>query len=765
MATGGLTQLVLAIIITGFSGIVAQTILLREMLIIFSGNEFSIGVIMGSWVIWEATGAFLGGKVSDRLKDHGGFLIWLMLLFSLTFPLSVYLARVAKIMMGISPDLGVGIVEILAASMMILLPAGFFHGMLFTISCALFNRMTDEAPSSVGRAYFFEMVGTIAGGLIVSYVFIPVLNAFETAISVALLNVLICLAMLLSSGFHKKSFAILVSVAVLVVSVTLLAGNGANTLQQKSLAQQWQGKKIVSYENSLYQNIVVIQNQDQLTFYTDGIPAVTMPVPDIAFVEEFAHIPLLLHPNPERILLLGGGAGGVIQEILKHSTVKTVDYLEIDPQFLRTIEKFTPANVGQILRNPRVVPHYADGRIFIRGAAHRYDTVLIGFAPPLTLNANRFFTEEFFRQIRTIIGREGMLVLFGAGSTSYYSRELIRANAVSYATLKSVFRHVMVVPGDFNLFIASETDYSRELSPTVLIQRLMARGITTHLITKSHLEYRFDEERRTWYLSLVDIPGVPANKDFKPKGLYHNILFNNLLFSPYLKPLFDSLARIDLYVVAIFFGAVFLVFAGLQRKYQAVSVPYAVTTSGFASMVLHLVLLFGFQTVYGFVFHEIGILIAAFMAGLAVGGIMTASWPRNRKRELSIFIKTELAIILLSVFLIWFFRALESGFEVKPAFLRISFPILLLVSGLVTGMEFPLANRLYLKQRDHFSFGDAPFGKTVGLLYCLDLLGGWVGGVFGAFLFIPSLGLTQACLGLAILKASSCLLLLSFPRK
>ena len=90
---------------------------------------------------------------------------------------------------------------------------------------------------------------------------------------------------------------------------------------------------------------------------------------------------------------------------------------------------------------------------------------------------------------------------------------------------------------------------------------------------------------------------------------------------------------------------------------------------------------------------------------------------------------------------------------------------ILFASGLLTGMEFPLANRIYLKRVDHFNFGSSHVGKTVGLLYGLDLLGGWIGGLVGGFLFIPLLGMINGCLALAFLKISSLLLLLTFPRK
>ena len=765
MDMGDRIRFIFAVLVTGFSGIVAQTILLRETLIIFSGNEFSIGIIIGSWVVWEAIGAFLGGKISDRISEHGSLLSWLMMLFSVSFPGSIYLTRIAKILMGVSPDMGVGIVETLYYSLVILFPTGFFHGILFTVACGMYNRITEGSSSSIGKVYFYEMLGTIVGGILVSYIFIPIFHSFEIAIGIASLNALICLAMLLFSDIARKTLAIITGFAVLVLSIVLLAGSGADRIHFDSIARQWQGKKVISYENTLYQNIVVARNQDQLTFYTDGIPIMTTPVPDVTFVEEFSHIPLLSHPNPESILVLGGGSGGVIHEILKHPNVKIVDYVEIDPQFLITVKKFSTPLSHQDLTDNRVIQHYIDGRIFVKKTTRKYDAILLGIAPPLTLQTNRFFTQEFYKNIRSILKDQGILSFYLTGSPSYYSHELRYMNASIYRTIKSVFSHVFVVPGDVNLYIASLSNHHADISSLLLSKRIVERGIKTNLINQVHLDYRFQEDRRQWYTSLVDIPTAPFNRDFEPKGLYYNILFNNLLFTPYLKSLFNTIVKLNIYTVAAIFGAIFLIFLSLQKKYHTISLPFAITTTGFTSMVLQLILLFGFQIIYGYVFYEIGILITAFMAGLAIGGILTSAWPSHGKRKLGVFMKIELGIILVSILLIFLFRYLEVAIHVEPFFMRITFLVLLFVSGILAGMEFPLANRLYIQQTDYFSFRRDDIGKTVGLLYCVDLLGGWVGGVFGGFLLIPTLGITQACLSLAILKVCSFLLLFTFPRK
>ncbi len=89
-------------------------------------------------------------------------------------------------------------------------------------------------------------------------------------------------------------------------------------------------------------------------------------------------------------------------------------------------------------------------------------------------------------------------------------------NACMYRTIKSVFPGVFVVPGDINLYIATADNNREDISPLLLSKRMTERDIKTNLISQVHLEYRFQDDRRQWYLSMVDLPAAPFNKDFAP---------------------------------------------------------------------------------------------------------------------------------------------------------------------------------------------------------------------------------------------------------
>jgi spermidine synthase len=182
-------------------------------------------------------------------------------------------------------------------------------------------------------------------------------------------------------------------------------------LHHYSIKAQWKNQNVVHYQNSQYGNICILENEGQYIFFQDGIPNIITPIPDIPYIEEFVHLPLLAHPEPARILILSGGAGGLISEALKHPSIEAIEYAELDPLLLDLLRKFPTPLTESELNDRRVQIKHVDGRLLLRTAKHRYDLIFIGIQEPSSLQANRFFTEEFFSLAKERLNKDGILVL------------------------------------------------------------------------------------------------------------------------------------------------------------------------------------------------------------------------------------------------------------------------------------------------------------------------------------------------------------------
>ncbi|MBU3958806.1 MAG: spermine synthase, partial [Candidatus Omnitrophica bacterium] len=505
-------RLIFAIMVMGFSGLVAQILLLRELLIIFYGNELSIGIILANWLILEAFGCFFLGKRIGHFKRRIGAFVGLQLIFSLYLPLAIYLIRTLKDIIGVSAGEGLGLIPMLCSSFLILLPISVSHGALFTFGCKLYSLYSSDkgrslpdawqagasgskqqGAQSIGKVYIYETIGTILGGIGLTYLLIPYFHSFQIAFGVSLLNIILC-AYLLGPFWQKKQIATnkvlgSLSGALLVVCAYLLFSPESDKIQQFSVNQQWKGQEVLHYQNSTYGNVVVTKREGQYTLFSDGIPIITSPVPDITFVEEFVHLPMLSHLQPKEILVISGGAGGLINEILKHP-VERVDYAELDPLILEAVRRFPTALTEGELSDPRVNIKHIDGRLFVKTSLHKYDLVLVGLSNPSDLQVNRLFTKEFFSLVLKRLKEEGILVISLPGSLTYLSEELKNLNTCILNTLETIYPYVRAIPGDgTNLYLASTSPGVSLINHSQLSQRLKERKLNLSLLTPGHIEY------------------------------------------------------------------------------------------------------------------------------------------------------------------------------------------------------------------------------------------------------------------------------------
>ena len=754
-------RLGLAIVTMGFSGLVAQMLLLRELLVVFSGNELSIGIVFANWLVLEAVGCFFVGQMAESTKHRIETFAGITILFSLSLPAAIYLTRILKGLIGISIGESIGFLPMLYSSFLILLPVSVSHGALFTFNCKIYATFFPHDASSIGKVYVYETVGTIIGGIVWTYLLIPYLNAFEMAVGLAVLNFLVLLVLLShywKLGVRHQTIAV-ISGLFLAFSSYLFVTGGADRLHRLSINDQWKGHNIVHYQNSIYGNTTVIKNGEQYLFFSDGILNLITPIPDIEFIEKFVHLPLLAHPDPKRLLVLSGGAGGVIDEIIKHPSVELLDYAELDPLFLELIRKFPTDLTENELANRKVKVRHIDGRLFLQKTPNQYDIILVSLSNPTDLQTNRFFTQEFFSLTQKKLKNNGILVIGLPGSLSYSSDELKNLNGCIYNTLKSVFAHIRVFPGDdTNLFLASNSEAISLINQTRMVNRLNDRNLNLNVLIPRHIMRNLHPGWQTWFTAFLEGSTRKINRDFKPVGVFYSVSHWNALFAPYLSGLFRWLEKIDLRMIFIFF-AFFVLFLYFLVRHQnrdvfGAGIPLCIATTGFAGMIFDLALIFTFQSIYGYVFSWIGLLVTSFMAGTAAGAMIVTSLLNRIKNCLKYFIATDLTIICFSCAFPFVFLVLHPNLDSSGGFglMKVLFLIISFICGSLTGAQFPLANTIYL-------MGDTTIAKTAGVLYSSDLLGGWLGGVVGSVVLLPVIGLLGSCIVVALLKLCSFIIL------
>ena len=732
---------------TGMLGIAAQGLLLRELLVCFSGNELSIGVSLGLWLLLEAGGSWLAGRSRRRQPVARAFII-LTSALCLTFPAAVLVARLARPWFGLAPGQVPSLPVMLAIAFITLLPVSLLHGAQFTLGVELMHHSCSSPPQAVRRTYIVETLGSIVGGLLLALVLVDRAGSLRIALILGGLNLLALVGLELNSistSFQPKpACAWGLGSSLLLLGFGLAIGTGNdNRLERATIQRQYPGQSIVWFGNSHYSEIVVLRREEQYTVLCDGIPTIVVPTPDQALVEEFAHIPMLLHGRAQRVLLIGGGLDGMLGELAKYPDA-VIDYCEPDPMLIDVVRRFMADQTRSAFAGGRIRFARIDGRSFLRQSpAGVYDIILIGSGLPTTLQLNRLFTREFFLLARSRLAADGVLAMTTPGSTAYLGDDLARMNAIRNLTLHSVFRQVEVLPGDFNIILAHNRDRGlNRPPPEELERRLRDLNIDAPFLTAGEFARRGSPDAVTDYWQQVSSCRAPVeiNADAHPTEVMAALSYRLAATDPraagWFRPAggwrrFLPLAPLLLLVAAL----------ALRRRRRRFVLGWAALSTGLSGATVSLLLLLAFQVTAGTVYLNLILLTTAFMAGTAIGGFFSGPLLMLDAAN-GVVLILPLAVMRIP----------------SPGFSYTAVMVAAIVAGLLLGMEFIAVNRAFFVPSADAQRQAQP-GRTAGGLYAADLLGGFLGSMLVPIFLVPALGMTATAVAILAIKLLSVLAL------
>lgn len=726
--------LLLSFITVGLGESIAQVLLIRELIVNFQGNELSLGVIFANWLLLTALGSGILGRWVDKFPKKPSLFSLTQILFFLILPLQILLSRSVNSLIGIEPGEMVPLLLIFYSSLLVLAPSCLLNGFQFALGCRL---LSEEEISAIyiGRIYIAEAIGCMAGGVLFTYFLVYHFNPLQIALFSGLMNLITAILLL-----KPHSFSFFFTLFFLGGGIYLFSSQNINHLNEISRGWQWRNQKLVYQEDSIYGNITITKMDGQLNFYENGLLLFTAPYPDIAFNEELTHLSLLFHPSPKRVLLLGGGMGGVLKEIVKHN-VEELNYVELDPLIINLARKFLPYE-----EDPRINLEYTDGRFFVKRKEKKYDGVIMNLPPPSNLQLNRFYTREFFQEVSKILTPSGIFSFGMPASESYMSEEMVRQNKCIFETLKEVFPEVLIIPGDFCIFVAFPS--KGNIPPLEeIFHRFQERKLSTRLITLPYLYYKFSPKRAMYFLKKFSGEEVRINQDLQPLATFYNLSLWNVIFYPESRSFFQGIQRIKWWFFPFLLLSIFP-FLFLLKKSNIISVIFAIITTGFFGLTFSIILVFSFQILYGYLYHKMGILISAFMLGLALGGYYMNYRMERIKENFKVLKKIETLIISYSFFLPFILMLLFTYSQEVSPFTEFLLYLLNCNTGFLVGLQFPLASRIYLAKEKRV-------GKSAGILYASDLLGAVMGAILVATFFIPLYGIIITCFLVFFLKIVS----------
>ncbi|MCF7934886.1 MAG: polyamine aminopropyltransferase [Synergistales bacterium] len=191
-------------------------------------------------------------------------------------------------------------------------------------------------------------------------------------------------------------------------------------------------KRVLRNIQTAYQHLLVVETQQYGNLLAlDGAIQIT-EADEFAYHEMMAHIPSCAHPSPKRALVVGGGDGGVIRELLKHDSIEEAVLVDIDPEVTRASRDFFP-KVSKALDEDRVTLLTADALAYIKGQSGSFDIVVVDSTDPVDFAAG-LFRAPFYRDVAKALRPEGIMI--AQTESPFAEPELVQG---AYRELSTVF--------------------------------------------------------------------------------------------------------------------------------------------------------------------------------------------------------------------------------------------------------------------------------------------------------------------------------------
>jgi spermidine synthase len=736
-----------ALTLIGFSAIIGQIVLMRELIVVFNGNEISLGIMLATWLFWTAAGSSLSSGFALGGNNPRRAVAALECLLGVSLLPTIWALRTSRTFFQTVPGELVGPVPMMLTSLACLSLFCLVSGSLFVVATRMYQQeCAVSARVATSSAYLLEAAGSGLGGILASLVLLRFLESFQIATVVAILN--LCMAAVLLFRMSRKQLgavtvaAALFAVVLLTIPLLLYV---APSFDRSAQARLWRGFRLVGSRDSIYGNLAVIETGNPETgnirsIYDNGV--ILASAPDENAAEEAVHYALLEHPAPMQLLLIGGGVNGSIAQALKHPTIERIDYVELDPTLIHMARQFFPVQSAPIVSDPRVHMHYTDGQFYLKTAGDTFDVIILNVPDPQTAQLNRFYTAEFFSSARDHLASGGLLALQLRSSEDYISPDLAEFLRCIYHTLRKVFPYVVAIPGEtIHFFAATRPDVLID-NPQRLISRLQERNLNTQYVREYFIPFRMMPDRMAQiHEQLQPLTSTPVNRDFEPIAYYFDVVLWSTQFKLGYSRWFRAAAHIaftdaiDSVLIILLFVAVLLASVPAREIRARSAAACCMAATGFTLMALQIFLLLAFQSVYGYVYHQLAILIAMCMAGIALG-----SWLGIRRIRSSdsppyrTIATTQFLLGLSGPALIFVVSLLSkiSGMATTWLAAQFVFPALAALCGMLGGYQFPIATEIYL----HDSSGRS----RLGTLYAIDLLGGCAGALVLSSYLIPVFG-------------------------
>jgi spermidine synthase len=310
-------------------------------------------------------------------------------------------------------------------------------GILAGMEIPLVTRLLEQSGGLrevIARVLTFDYLGALVASLAFPLLLLPMMGSMRTAFFTGLINWGVGVFNL---GIFKNNIERPVKLwLVAAVTGLILVSGFFYSFQLVGFADalNYQDRVILSRQTP-YQNIVVTQWNKDTRLYLNGNLQFSS-IDEYRYHEPLIHIPLLSAPRCDSVLILGGGDGLALRDILKHAQVQGVDLVDLDAEMVRlcaTNPTFRALN-QESLTSPKLTLFYEDAFNFVKKCSKKYNVIIVDLPDPSEPALGKLYSVEFYSMLKQILALDGVVVT--QSTSPFLGRKPFWC---IHATLKAVF--------------------------------------------------------------------------------------------------------------------------------------------------------------------------------------------------------------------------------------------------------------------------------------------------------------------------------------
>ena len=346
-------------------------------------------------------------------------------------------------------------------------------GILVGLEIPILTRIIEENKSDVrnnlANIFSFDYLGGLIGSLIFPLILLPNLGYITTTLLIGTINIFVAL---LIDGLYRDS--------------------------------------IILSKQTNYQKIIMTRHKDDIRLFIDGNLQFCSK-DEYRYHEALVHIPMMYANKHDEILILGGGDGLAVRELLKYKDIKNITLVDIDEQMTELCKKneLISALNNHSLDNDKLSIINEDAYIFVQNTNKKYDVVIIDLPDPNSETLNKLYTNVFYNYIESIMNKDGVMVC--QSTSPYYAKNSFWC---IYKTIDTQFENVK----PYHLQVPSFGEWGFNLAYNGKAN-LKELQVDTKYLNKENINLMFNFAKD----ELAELDKLEINDIFKPKLIeYYN---------------------------------------------------------------------------------------------------------------------------------------------------------------------------------------------------------------------------------------------------